>query len=349
MAVYALTSAGLETARRICAGLACTQLFLTDRLGRMEGVNTSFGRLSDALADNFEKYAGHVVVSPTGMVVRAVAPLLTEGYKDPAVVAVDPEGRFAISLVAGHVGGANELTARVAQAIEARPVITTAPPATGKPVLEELAREVGLTLENVRALNRISVSLQEDETVPVYDPDGWFRPTLCGWPELFTHIEDRPRLTQSGQTLRWPLVWVGPETLPLPDSWLPENWLMVRPPCLSVGFFCEPDASEDELAAALKSVFEDNNLAPASVRCLAAVDGGGDIPGLAALASKMNVELQVFTYGNLKTAAGELPLRRICEAAALKAAGTNSLAVSGQAHGRSLVAVARLDCPGSSL
>ncbi len=349
VAVYALTAAGLDTARRICAGIPGAQLFLTDRLARAEGVTTNFGRLAEAMAENFEKFSGHVVVSPAGTVVRAVAPLLTEGYKDPAVVTVDPEGRYAISLVAGHLGGANELTNQVAGIIEAHPVITTAAPSTGKPVLEELAREVGLTLENLRALNRISVALQEDENVPVYDPDGWFRPTLCGWPDLFRHIDYRPRLTQSGQALRWPLIWVGPETLPLPDSWLPENWLMVRPPCLSVGFVCEKDSSEDELAAALKTVFEDNNLSPASVKCLAAVDGGGDINGLSALAGRMNVELQVFSYEDLKTAEGELPLRRLCEAAALKASSSNCLTVSGHAHGRSVLAVARFDCPGSSL
>jgi len=73
----------------------------------------------------FNRYKAIVYVAPTGVVVRAVAPHVQSKYTDPAIVVVDAVGRFAISLLSGHEGGANELAIRVANVIGAEPVVTT--------------------------------------------------------------------------------------------------------------------------------------------------------------------------------------------------------------------------------
>ena len=62
----------------------------------------------------------------TGIVVRVIAPLIRSKTQDPAVVVVDDLGKNAVSLLSGHIGGANELTRRIAPIIGATPVITTA-------------------------------------------------------------------------------------------------------------------------------------------------------------------------------------------------------------------------------
>ena len=71
------------------------------------------------------KYEGLIYVAPCGVVVRAIAPFLEHKTKDPAVVVVDVGGRWAVSLLSGHEGGANNLAITVANAISAEPVITT--------------------------------------------------------------------------------------------------------------------------------------------------------------------------------------------------------------------------------
>ncbi|HEV2727219.1 MAG TPA: hypothetical protein VGV34_02940, partial [Solirubrobacterales bacterium] len=79
-----------------------------------------------------------VLFLAAGAAVRLVSPLLGDKRSDPGVVCVDDAGRFAVALVGGHAGGANALAGRVAGALGATPVITTASDAVGSPALDSL-------------------------------------------------------------------------------------------------------------------------------------------------------------------------------------------------------------------
>lgn len=84
-----------------------------------------FDRVVELTSDIFCRYDGLVYVAPAGLVVRAIAPCLEHKKTDPGVVVVDVGGRWAVSLLAGHEGGANELAVLVANAIGAEPIVTT--------------------------------------------------------------------------------------------------------------------------------------------------------------------------------------------------------------------------------
>ncbi len=84
-----------------------------------------FSRVADLTGNIFGEYQGLVYIAPAGAVVRAIAPHLKDKMKDPAVVQMDVGGRWAVSLLSGHEGGANELAFAVANAIGAEPVIST--------------------------------------------------------------------------------------------------------------------------------------------------------------------------------------------------------------------------------
>ena len=67
-----------------------------------------------------------IYVGACGIAVRAIAPHLKSKTTDPAVIVTDERGLNVISLLSGHIGGANELTRRIAAAIGGNPVVTTA-------------------------------------------------------------------------------------------------------------------------------------------------------------------------------------------------------------------------------
>ena len=84
-----------------------------------------------------------VFVCACGIAVRAIAPLLKSKLTDPAVVVCDEAGRFSISLLSGHAGGANKLAAQIARILNAAPVITTASDLRGLPSPQNLVLGIG--------------------------------------------------------------------------------------------------------------------------------------------------------------------------------------------------------------
>jgi len=148
IAVYALTKQGLAVAERVCAALPRAEMYLPESLRGQEiprpcpGLRPPtlpkvhwFKRLGEAVAAGFSEYKGHVFVTAAGIAVRVTAPYLQGKTRDPAVLVLDQRGRYVISLLSGHVGGANALAVHIAGKIGAEPVITTASD------VEELARQ----------------------------------------------------------------------------------------------------------------------------------------------------------------------------------------------------------------
>ena len=84
-----------------------------------------FDATKDVLAEIFPTMKNIICIMPTGVVVRAIAPLVDHKLKDPAVVVMDVIGRWAISLLSGHEGGANALCVRLSNLCAAEPIITT--------------------------------------------------------------------------------------------------------------------------------------------------------------------------------------------------------------------------------
>ncbi len=318
LALYALTPQGAELLRRLAPALPGCEIFLPARLARPG--EHGFDRLAPALAENFARYAGHVLVAATGIVVRAIAPLINAKDLDPAVVVLDGRGRFAVSLLSGHLGGANELARRVAHILGGQAVITTATDTESLPSLEMVAAELGLKVENLPALAGLSAALLEGRTVPVWDPGEWLWPRLEGsWPGLFTRLEQPPALDTPG-----PLAW-----LDWRDAATAPGWLVLRPPCLVLGLGCNRGTEKDELAALATSALDQAGLARGSLAFLASVTVKAGEAGLLALADEWRLETIFYSPQDLDgveapspspVVRGHLGTGSVCEAAAMLAA-----------------------------
>lgn len=106
-------------------------------------------KMADAFKHVWDKFDGIIAIMATGIVVRSIAPLLQDKTKDPCVVVLDQKGRYAISLISGHLGGGNELAVNVAKITGGTPVITTASDVAGKTAIDLWAKETNslLTIE----------------------------------------------------------------------------------------------------------------------------------------------------------------------------------------------------------
>lgn len=124
LAVITLSDAGARMAETLAGVLGPCDVYVHRQVTVQSGANR-FASVVELTADIFSKYRGLVFVLPCGVAVRAVAPHVRDKHSDPAVVAVDVGGRWAVSLLGGHEGGANRLAVDVANVLDAEPVIST--------------------------------------------------------------------------------------------------------------------------------------------------------------------------------------------------------------------------------
>ena len=111
-----------------------------------------------------------VFVGAAGIAVRAVAPYAGNKASDPAVVAVDECGRFAVPLLSGHLGGANRLARRIGAVCGALPVITTATDANGAFAVDEWAVRQGCCVLDVPRIKRVSAKILAGGTAVLRSP-----------------------------------------------------------------------------------------------------------------------------------------------------------------------------------
>lgn len=336
-ALYALTRQGAALAASAASALAAEGgacLFLPERLknnfpaaGKVESFTIRYFQSSrEILAENFKLFKGHLFVGATGLVVRHIAPLLKSKKEDPAVVVLSQDGRWAISLLSGHLGGGNSLAIKAADILGAEAVITTATDLEKLPALEVLAREADLEIEDFSRLAALSRRLVEGEKIPLYDPDSFLWPYLDQWAGSFEALDEPGRA--QGPHIR--------VTYRLESESHPEA-LVMRPKMLALGLGCHKGLEAEVMAAFVKESLFEAGLAEKSVAILATVEIRRDEAAMLELSLKMKRPLVIYTKAELEKIKTPNPsptvLRRIgvpsvCEAAALLASGAGKLIVN---------------------
>ncbi|MGW3414175.1 precorrin-3B C(17)-methyltransferase [Streptomyces sp. NPDC000888] len=282
------------------------------------------GSVGDAVRRAFAECDQVVCFLATGAVVRLVAPLLSDKGSDPGVVCVDEAGRFAVSLVGGHGGGANELAREVGELLGAEPVVTTATDSVGVPGLDTL----GFPVEGDVA--GVSRAMLDGEPVALEASVSWPLPALpsnVGSPALEA-VPTLPhsRLRSSGGTpiaQRDDCPQQGTAILRISDrAYEPaDREVVLRPPSLVVGVGASKGAPVDEVLGLVRDALRDAGLSAKSVAEFATVDAKAGEPGIVGAAARLGVP--VVTYGAEELAGVEVPNP---SEAPLAAVGTPSVA-----------------------
>lgn len=250
------------------------------------------GGAGEAVRAAFAECEQLVCFLATGAAVRLLAPLLGDKAADPGVVCVDEGGRFAVSLLGGHGGGANELAREVGGLLGAEPVVTTATDAVGLPGLDTL----GLPYEG--AVAAVSRALLDGEPVALAAEVPWPLPALPFSPEGAYTVRLTDRAVAPG-----------------------EREVLLRPPSLVVGVGASRGAPADEVLALVEEALRDAGLSPRSVAELATVDAKSEEPGVVAAAERLGVPLVTYPAAELADVAVPNP-----SGAPLTAVGTPSVA-----------------------
>jgi cobalt-precorrin 5A hydrolase len=257
--------------------------------------------LKALIAGLWQNYDGFVLIMATGIVVRIIAPLLESKETDPAVVVMDDAGRFAISLLSGHLGGGNELAERCAFASGARAVVTTATDANDLPSFDMLAKDMGWAIDDISRVKTLNTLLLDNEEIAVVDPTGQARPWLHGRGKV-TFFDTFAEA--AGSTARGFLFVTNRH---LPQQISPEQLLILRPRNLVLGIGCNRGTSGDEIEAFVTSHLKRLFLSPKSVICIASVAAKRDEAGLSEFAERLGIPLRCFESDELNQVAFPSP------------------------------------------
>ncbi|MFJ7180755.1 precorrin-3B C(17)-methyltransferase [Streptomyces massasporeus] len=250
------------------------------------------GPVGDAVRTAFAQCEQLVCFLATGAVVRLVAPLLSGKTEDPGVVCVDEGGRFAVSLLGGHAGGANDLAREVGDLLGAEPVVTTATDAVDLAGLDTLGLPVTGDVAGV------SRALLDGEAVALRAEVAWPLPPL-------------------------PVAEEGTYTIRLTDRLVAEaeREAVLRPPTLVVGVGASKGAPVEEVLGLVRDALREAGLSVASVAELATVDAKAEEAGIVEAARRLGVPL--VTYSAKELAGVDVPNP---SDAPLSAVGTPSVA-----------------------
>lgn len=300
-AIVAITKHGVETARTLHQMLPGSDLYYMSKFARGDeealGIQLFEGSVRLILPDLFQRYSGIVQLISLGAVVRMIAPLLKDKKTDPAVVVVDDRAQFAISVLSGHLGGANELTRAIADLLGATPVITTASDVQQTIPVDMFGRQFGWLVESFDRATPVSAAVVNEEPVIVIQESG-----ETDWWSYEKPLPPQIRVVHSteeaiAQRDTWHAALVITHRL-LNDTeidMLLANGMLYRPKNVVLGIGCNRGTDALEIESVIHAALEDLRISPKSVRNLATIDLKKDEPGLLTIAEQYKWPLVTYS------------------------------------------------------
>ena len=276
-----------------------------------------------------------IFIGALGICVRTIAPFATDKHTDPAVVCIDSTGRFVISVLSGHIGGANELTRDLAHYLGAEPIITTQSDNTQLWALDTLPRQFDWSWQAAKSNAAIAAFVNQEPTALLLDirdrGTDYLERTAPAHVKIYYRFEEIP---QADYAL---LIAVTPyryETT--------INTLTYIPKVLHVGLGCRKGMQGDPVAfqTQIEETFHAHHLHTEAIADLNSIDLKKEEPMLNALATEvMHRPFQTFSAEELKTIEVPNPSAKVeavtdspsvSEASAIRAAQGGPLLIDKQ-------------------
>jgi cobalt-precorrin 5A hydrolase len=350
-AIVAITKHGVELARRLHQSFSHADLYYMSKFAKGDeetrGIQLFSGSVRLLFPALWPAYKGLIVIISLGAVVRMIAPLLQDKKTDPGVVVIDDTGEHVISVLSGHLGGANELAREVAAAIGARPVITTASDVQKTIPVDLFGRRFGWQWESAEKLTPVSASVVNEERVAVVQESGerdwWMHDTpMPPNIRLYTSIPDALRDEPQAALV------VTHRILAREEEAILENGVLYRPKVLALGIGCNRGTAAEEIEAVIRETLAELSFSIRSVKAVCTIDLKKDEAGLLAVCDKFGWEFVTYKPDELNQLKLEEPSETVfkftgaygvSEPAAKLYTGTEKLALTKKKSGNVTISV----------
>ena len=301
---------------------------------------------SQKIVDLFKKHDGIICLFSLGAVIRLLAPHIKDKKTDPAVIVIDDNANFVISVLSGHLGGANELSNEIAEKMDATSVITTAADVNKTIAVDLVGKKFGWKIDDDSNVTRISAFMVNKEKIGVFQNVGqkeWWEGKLPENITFFSNIEDLKNSDSKGYLIITNDKIENEEVL--------RDSVVYRVPNLVVGIGLHWDTSKETISNGVNETLEKFGLKQNQIARFVSIKKDKDVVGLIELGKEMKVQVEYIDREELATISAPNPSKTVqafegtasvSEAAAIKSS-KGELIVEKQKFPPNLtVAIARI-------
>lgn len=266
LAVVTVTEKGVRKGLKIQEKIDC-DVFTISKFMKEKTLLIENG-LQNFFEKNLLKYDTFLFITASGIAVRTIAPFIKSKDKDPAVLTMDEEGNFIISLLSGHLGGANEAAKILGEITGAVPVISTASDVSGKIAVDTIAMKINGKLESLESAKKVTSLIVAGKEVDIKVPENMENEN----PQGVILISNRKNIEIA--------------------KIIPQN--------IVVGIGCKKNKEAEKIIDAVKDSFEKLNLCEESIRVFATVDIKENEAGIIGTAEYFGKELKIISRDDIQ-------------------------------------------------
>jgi cobalt-precorrin 5A hydrolase len=299
---------------------------------------------SEKIVELFKNNNALVCLFSLGAVIRLIAPYLKDKKTDPAVIVIDDKTNFVISVLSGHLGGANELTQLIAQKLNAIPVITTAADVNKTIAVDLVGREFGWKIDDDSTVTKVSAYMVNEEKIGVYQETGkknW-------WGELPKNVKIYQSLVEMQNSDCKGYLVISDRIL---EGIFLKNSVVYRPPSLVVGIGLHGDTTMETIKEGLNFCLQKYKLSEKSIVKLVSIKKSEDVKGLVDIGKDMEVSVEYVEKEDLSEILTPNPsdivkalegTSSVSEAAAIKVSGGELIVEKQKFPPNLTIAIARI-------
>lgn len=292
VAIIAITKNGIEIAKNLKFRFSQWDIFAPSKFSNNDSkINWFEDSTTSKVGELFKRYDALVCIFSLGAVIRLISPHMKDKKTDPAVVVIDDIGKFVISTLSGHIGGANKLTEEIAGLLSATPVITTAADVNKTIAVDLLGKEFGWQIDDESTVTKVSAFMVNEEKIGVFQDAGekdWWLPKR-ELPKNVHLYENLKELTESDCK---GFLIISDKIIE--DEQILERSVVYRPKTLIVGVGLHWDTSKDTIKEGLEFCLSKFKLSPKSIAKFASIKKEAQATGLHELAEEMRVSIDYF-------------------------------------------------------
>ncbi|MEX6701380.1 cobalt-precorrin 5A hydrolase [Peribacillus frigoritolerans] len=309
-AIVAITKHGVELARQLHTVFSNSDLYYMSKFEKGDEEHKQIqlfsGSVRMLLPALFKEYKGIILIISLGAVVRMIAPILKDKKTDPGVVVIDDKGENVISVLSGHLGGANELTKEVAAALDARAIITTASDVQKTIPVDLFGQRFGWIWDSAEKLTPVSASVVNEEHVAVVQESG-----ERNWWHYDTALPERiivyPSIEEALQAKPQAALVVTHRMLKQSEMRILENGIVYRPKVIALGIGCNRGTAAAEIEQVIAETLAELSFSLKSVKAICTISLKKDELGLIEVVEKYGWEFVHYEPEELNQAKIEAP------------------------------------------